>query len=65
MKLPFTRYPPGTRVVQFSTNRPGKVVAVLPGRQRLVASIGPDRSQDRVAAAVISTRDLRREIDYS
>lgn len=64
MRLPFIRYPTGTRVVQFSTNRPGEVVAVLPGRRRLVATTGPDRNQDRVAAAVVSTRDLRREVDY-
>jgi hypothetical protein len=59
------RYAPGTRVVQFSTNRPGEVVQILPGRRRLVATTGPDRNQDRRLAYVVHTRDLRREADYA
>jgi hypothetical protein len=59
-----TRYPTGTRVVQFSTNRPGEVVAVLSRGQRLIMATGSGRNQDRRLAQIVPTRDLRREVDY-
>lgn len=59
------RYAPGTRVVHFSTNRPGEVIEALPKRRYLVATTPPGRNTDRRLVQVLRTRDLRREIDYS
>lgn len=58
------RYQPGDRIVHHPTNRPGMVIAVLPHRQRLVATTESGRTR-MATAAVVPARELRPEIDLA